>query len=277
MIRQDFGVCEETGLVARFEYPESEGRQRFEPTFLSEGDVVDRDEAEWNARFNDVFPSSSPKSSKSLGAPTSFDRQVGQRKGFKVAASPPTAQIDESGESLEEIEATIEQQCALAEIRGRKDGFSLGLASAHSEAEKQREAQRSQNSNQIAEIVEALTQEKADFLEDLEEEAASLALAIAARLLRRESSADPLLLLGAVKIAFSQIAESTRVRLRIPEQDEELWKTALSQISNLPFRPEILADPSMQSGELRVESDLGTADLGLNVQLALIEQSFFDV
>jgi hypothetical protein len=50
----------------------------------------------------------------------------------------------------------------------------------------------------------------------VEHEVVELALAVAARILRREAQMDPLLLTGAVRVALGQLSGSTEVRVRVP-------------------------------------------------------------
>ena len=62
----------------------------------------------------------------------------------------------------------------------------------------------------------ALPQERDRYLHAVEHEVVELALAVAARILRREAQMDPLLLTGAVRVALGQLSGSTEVRLRVP-------------------------------------------------------------
>jgi flagellar assembly protein FliH len=103
---------------------------------------------------------------------------------------------------------------------------------------------------------------------------ARLALAVAARILRREAQMDPLLLTGAVRVALGQLSDSTQVRLRVPAADLGLWKEAMALMPNLAVRPEVMAGEGMHLGDCRIETELGSVDLGLRAQLGEIERSF---
>jgi flagellar assembly protein FliH len=110
------------------------------------------------------------------------------------------------------------------------------------------------------------------FLESAEKEVVRLALAIAERVLRREAQMDPLFLIGAVRVALGHLAANLRVRLRVPSAEADLWNETLSHIPNLRVRPEVIPDLTMQPGECRIESDMGSADLGLPAQLRTIQR-----
>jgi flagellar biosynthesis/type III secretory pathway protein FliH len=129
---------------------------------------------------------------------------------------------------------------------------------------------------QAGELLDSFAQERDRYLRSVEQEVVHLALAVAARILRREAQMDPLLLTGAVRVALGQLSGSTWVRLRIPAEDRDLWQQAIAHLPNLQIRPEIVADASMRLGDCVFETGVGSVDLGLRSQLAEIERGFFD-
>ena len=78
-----------------------------------------------------------------------------------------------------------------------------------------------------------LAGERDQFLRTIEQEVVRLALAIAARILRREAQTDPLFLVGAVRVALGQLAATMQVRLRVPAEESVLgprrWRIYQSQ------------------------------------------------
>ncbi len=121
--------------------------------------------------------------------------------------------------------------------KGRLEGRQVereAQSAAQSSADKQRVDQG------IA-LIERFAQERDQYLRQVEHEVVELALAIAARILRREAQMDPLLLTGAVRVALGQLSGSTQVRVRVPLPDLEMWTEALALLPNLPVKPEVLA------------------------------------
>ena len=121
--------------------------------------------------------------------------------------------------------------------RGRQEGAeaerrALGAAQA---------AQDEQRRQQTARLVESFQLERDRFLHSVEHEVVKLALAVAARILRREAQMDPLLLTGAVRVALGQLADSTEVRLRVPHSDLDLWTEAMALVPNLAQKPLVVA------------------------------------
>jgi flagellar assembly protein FliH len=137
-------------------------------------------------------------------------------------------------------------------------------------------AWRQQSTTALSAALEGFRAHTDEYLARVEHEVVRLALAVAERVLRRESQLDPLLLSGAVRVALGQIAESTAVRLRVPSGQREMWAELVRLMPGLPLRPEVCADPAMGDCEAVMESSLGTIDLGVRSQLAEIERGFFD-
>src|SRR5579875_1747086 len=125
---------------------------------------------------------------------------------------------------------------------------------------------------QLAAALESFAGERNRYLEAVEGEVVKLALAVAARVLRREASVDPLLVSGAVRAALGQIAASAEVRLRVPAAEVDLWKEAMAAVPNLAARPTVVAGEGMQPGDCVLETALGTAELGIDAQLAEVER-----
>ena len=129
---------------------------------------------------------------------------------------------------------------------------------------------------QAAELIESFAQERDRYLRAVEHEVVELALAVSARILRREAQMDPLLLTGAVRVALGQLSGSTQVRLRVPAAELELWTEAMALLPNLALKPAVVSGQEMRLGDCMIETELGTVDLGIRAQLGEIERGFFD-
>lgn len=196
--------------------------------------------------------------------------------------NPGDATQDSGKDSARELanqqlfEHLLASETQKAEERGRGKGMEAGLVLGREEATRQLQTERDRLVAQAAALVESFAANQQNWLHHFEREAAQLALAIAARILRREAQMDPLLLTGAVRVALGQLAATTAVRLVVPDQDRSLWEEALDRMPGLATRPQIAGDPRMELGECRMETDLGFADLGLWPQLKATERGFFE-
>jgi len=170
------------------------------------------------------------------------------------------------------IEERIQDASRRSFEAGRIQGVEQGRA-----AEKASCGPASQHlAAQIEQMTAGFAVERDRYLQTVEHEVVKLALAVAARILRREAQMDPLLLTGAVRVALGQLAASTSVRLRVPPAELDLWTESVAHLPGLSVRPQILPGDGMRLGDCVVETDLGSVDLGVRAQLSEIERGFFD-
>lgn len=165
-------------------------------------------------------------------------------------------------------------------IEESRKAFEAGLQRGRLEGRQaEREAQAAAERERVrlaAELIAKFAEERDRYLHAVEHEVVKLALAVAARILRREAQMDPLLLTGAVRVALGQLSASTEVRLRVPVGELALWTEAMALVPNLPIKPTVVPGDGMRLGECLLETELGSVDLGIRAQLAEIERGFFD-
>ena len=159
---------------------------------------------------------------------------------------------------------------------GRERGRLEGQKAEHDAHTASQAAAGQERTRQAAELIERFTQERERYLQNVEHEVVKLALAVAARILRREAQMDPLLLTGAVRVALGQLSGSTQVRLRVPAAELDLWTEAIALLPNLAVKPVVIAGEGMRLGDCMIETEMGSVDLGIRAQLGEIERGFFD-
>jgi flagellar assembly protein FliH len=176
--------------------------------------------------------------------------------------------------------AEFDQRLAEETRRSSEVGREKGRAEGRQfERETQAAAQVSEEQRRVrqgVELIEKFAEERDRYLHQVEHEVVQLALAVTARILRREAQMDPLLLTGAVRVALGQLSGSTQVRVRVPPGDLDLWSEALALLPNLRVKPEVLAGEGMRLGDCVIETELGSVDIGIRAQLGEIERGFFD-
>jgi flagellar assembly protein FliH len=159
---------------------------------------------------------------------------------------------------------------------GREQGRSEGRqAEREAQAGAVVSAER-ERLRKAAELVDRFDREREGYFAQVEREVVALALAIAARILRREAQMDPLLLTGAVRVALGQLSASTSAQLVVSPAELDLWKEAIAHAPTLAIRPSVVSGEGMRLGECVIKTDLGTVDLGIRRQLGEIESGFFD-
>jgi flagellar assembly protein FliH len=159
---------------------------------------------------------------------------------------------------------------------GRERGMHEGRAAEREAQAAAHIADNTARRENATRLVEEFVRERERYFEAVEPEVVRLALAVAARILRREAQMDPLLLTGAVRVALGQLSSSTHVRLHVPPADLELWKEAFAHLPRLAVKVTVLAGEGMRLGECLIETEHGSVDLGVRAQLGEIERGFFD-
>ena len=159
---------------------------------------------------------------------------------------------------------------------GRERGLLEGRQAERAEQAAANAAAAQQRAKKLAELIDGFARERDRYFHAVEHEVVELALAVAARILRREAQMDPLLLTGAVRVALGQLSNSTQVRLRVPPAELDLWTEAIAHLPNLALKPTVMAGEDMRLGDCAIETELGSVDLGVRAQLGEIERGFFD-
>jgi flagellar assembly protein FliH len=173
---------------------------------------------------------------------------------------------------LETRLATLEGELPHVKERGRLEGEEGGR---RKQAEESLQALAEARSSVLAAIT-AFAAERKEYFRGVEAEAVKLALAIARKILHRETQMDPLLLRAVVRSAMDRLEETSKVVLRIPSNEAAGWERMFAEMP-VQERPTVMADPRLQSGACLIESQMGSIELSVDAQLAEIERGFFDL
>ncbi len=119
--------------------------------------------------------------------------------------------------------------------------------------------------------------ERTAYYQQVEAEVVQLALAIARKILHREAQVDPLMLAGVVRVALDQIESNTKVVVRVhPEQAGDA-RSYLQHTMGAQSVPEVVDDPTVELDRCVLQTELGTAELGIEPQMKEIEQGLLDL
>lgn len=178
--------------------------------------------------------------------------------------------------SLSAHTAQFEQRLAEETRRSFDAGRAQGMEQGRAQERATQGSAQQYLAAQLDRLLSAFSQERDRYLRAVESEVVKLALAIAARVLRREAQMDPLLLTGAARVALGQLAASTKVTLRVPPAELDLWKESIALLPNRTVQPQVVPGDGMRLGDCVLATSLGTADLGVRAQLGEIERGFCD-
>lgn len=217
------------------------------------------------------------------------------------APAAPAAPMESAGVAAEVTGEVLPFPYCEVETAGGRAGFARtdaatpgrgDAASSQAAVAQARESGRQQGEGdsrakfdgQLAEVRAAVAKalvdfarERAAYYQKIEAEAVQLALSIARKVLHREAQVDPLLLMGIVRVALGKIEGATGVVLAVHPQRAAEWRSYLAAHMEAANLPEIKEDPAMALEQGALHTSMGTAALGVEVQLKEIEQGLTDL
>ncbi len=124
--------------------------------------------------------------------------------------------------------------------------------------------------------VSAFATQRDSYFERAEAEIVHLALAIAAKILHREAQVDPMLVATLVRMAVEKMREGSNVTVRVGVGQVPRWKGYFGS-QGKGACVQVVEDAALSDQDCLVETELGTANFGLDTQLKEVEQGFFDL
>lgn len=195
-----------------------------------------------------------------------------------VTAGSTTFQLDDIERSyLTRVRAeaqTIVQNARDEAAKIRSQAAEQGKQAAIQAAEA---ALKSRVDQQLQSLLPALQQAVKELVEarhlwqqHWESHSLKLAAAIASKLVRRELSVDPQLPLTLVRDALQMVVGADRVTIRLNPEDHAVLSESASRLAQ-QLRPisacDVIADPQIERGGCRVETQLGSIDQQFGSQL----------
>jgi|ERR1035438_987572 flagellar assembly protein FliH len=184
----------------------------------------------------------------------------GQSTGAPSDARPVTSAVD--GEQIRLAQAAA---------------FEQGRQSGQQQARSEFEAGLVKNREQIVQALREFGLERQNYYQRIEAEVVQLALAIARKILHRETQIDPNALAGIVRVTLEKLDSGTKVSLHVHPQEAAQWRHYFAcQADNVPA-PDVFEDAALVPGECRVETSVGSTEIGLQSQLKEIETGLLDL
>ncbi|MGB8011190.1 MAG: FliH/SctL family protein [Terriglobales bacterium] len=161
--------------------------------------------------------------------------------------------------------------------RQQAEWFEQGRQSGQREVRSECDAALIKHRDQIGRAFQEFARERQDYYRRVEGEVVDLALAVARKILHREVQIDPEALTGIVRITLEKLDTGTKVSLRVYPQEAAEWRHYFAcRVGDVPA-PEVHEDPGIAPGECRIETLLGSTEIGLESQLKEIETGLLDL
>jgi flagellar biosynthesis/type III secretory pathway protein FliH len=184
-----------------------------------------------------------------------------------VSGHRPPAQWNEPDWILALHEAMWDR-AHFAYYEGLDSGFKLGTDYGHQEAEKA--------TAEFRRMMQALEMSLLEFYNGLERWSIKLSLAVAEKVIGQAANEHEQLVKATVRRALAEIADRTRILVRVHPSDYEAMKSMRSEITSLSEGIEhfkIEADGSVTPGSCRVETPSGLLDADFTAQLAELRRA----
>lgn len=203
---------------------------------------------------------------------------IAESSACEVSPFPYDAACVEPGRDLAQGEPDFATRIAAQQEAAREVQRMVELRQAvELEAQKSFADQLARERSSIAQALARFTRDRAVYFERVEGEVVQLALSIARKILHREAQVDPLLLAGVVRVALEKIDKASGVIVRIHPQNAADWRSYLATQLDPADLPDIVEDKGQPLDGCLLETSMGVASFGLEVQLKEIEQGLMDM
>jgi flagellar assembly protein FliH len=128
----------------------------------------------------------------------------------------------------------------------------------------------------IAKSAQEFATQRNEYFTKVEAEIVQLALSIAAKILHREAQVDPMLVATLVRMAIERMREQSGVTIRVGTGRAATWAHHFAGKPNLAH-VQIVEDAQLGPSECVLQTELGSANFGLEAQLKEVEKGFFDL
>lgn len=217
--------------------------------------------------------SSSPDYASAFPVPISTlqYRDMSSRKGRDGGVPPESLPIVDEG-AHKGSSGNSEAELAVRIARERADAANEVEQRLRKEYEQKLSAAR----EPIAAMLTSFEEQRSHYYAQVEMEIVQLALSIAAKILHREAQVDPMLLAALVRLAVERMADGSSITVRVSPGRGASWKQYFAGIPSL-LHVEVAEDPQLSNQDCILETELGSANFGLDSQLKEVEQGFFDL
>jgi flagellar assembly protein FliH len=207
-----------------------------------------------------------PNTSDASIAPIAWPMLGGTAVQRRVAAGAVSSSGPES-EALRARIAEFEQELQRRTKQAFQEGEQAGARQAAARLEPVAE--------KLARTIEELSALRARFRKEAERDVVKLAIAIARRVLRREFTVDPAVLLGIVKSALEAIDQRELHKVRMNPEQAKIIEPAIRKLQ-LPPSVQIVQDAALPPGSAIFETSRGELDASIETQLEEIDRGLAD-
>ena len=159
--------------------------------------------------------------------------------------------------------------------RIEQEAYQRGFSEGKNVGQQQAKAELQPVLDQLGKSLAALSSLRSRIRAEAEGDLLKLAISIARRVLHRELTLEPESIEGLIRVALEKLQSRELCRIRVHPDQEGTIRNALERFSNSQ-KVELVADSSMQCGDVIFETAHGNLDASIESQLREIERGFAD-
>ncbi|HSR06405.1 MAG TPA: FliH/SctL family protein [Bryobacteraceae bacterium] len=159
--------------------------------------------------------------------------------------------------------------------RIEQEAYQRGFAEGKSVGQQQAKSELQPVLDQLGKSLATLSSLRSRIRSEAEGDLLKLAISIARRVLHRELTLEPESIEGLIRVALEKLHSRELCRIRVHPDQESAIRNALERFSNSQ-KVELVADSSMQCGDVIFETAHGNLDASIESQLREIERGFAD-
>jgi flagellar assembly protein FliH len=199
-------------------------------------------------------------------------RRAEEGPGGEAAETAPLAEVEAAREEAQVLAERLEElEQSLGPLRKQAwdEGFRAGRADAHDTLQQELDGERARFAQAVAYMLELRSQ----WRREIENDAVTLAMAVARRILNREIAVDADAVQAIVRVALEKSGARELRRVRVaPGQAENVRGCLAMEAPGV----ELVADPALAAGDVRFEMAQGALDASVGTQLEEIERGLAD-
>jgi len=189
---------------------------------------------------------------------------------------PPKAKLNGVQEVPSEQPAPPEDRLSQQDRESiEEEAYQRGFAEGKNVGQQQAKAELQPVLDQLGKSLAALSSLRSRIRSEAEGDLLKLAISIARRVLHRELTLEPESIEGLIRVALEKLQSRELCRIRVHPDQEGTIRNALERFSNSQ-KVELVADSSMQCGDVIFETAHGNLDASIESQLREIERGFAD-
>lgn len=226
-----------------------------------------------------TFPVADQAQTSHSQSPHNNSQTSGEHEASTHSAAHTEAEVSAQADDIlsraqaEAARIIAEAQAAAASIE--QAAQERGLAHARQLADAELTVALEPVSRRFAETFAELEALRAHLAAEAEADLVRLALEIARKIVRRETSVDPDIALTLARVALSRLNNATTARVHLNPEDHVYVSAQDAKLGGASVAVALVEDATIERGGCLIHTDMGDIDARIEQQFAEVERGFF--